>query len=154
MSQWQNILLSRHSFTIYVLHFQREQNIYLYFMAFPHIDMTHPPLCKTRNYLFYIVNIMGVDVLTTQGGRASATVIFSMLNQISSVMHFLVPFRKCHSRLRWNYKKRLKIFNCSWLSTSELNHYKDKVICANRSILMSNNTIRCPANYISTRLRE
>ena len=27
--------------------------------------------------LFYIVNIMGADVLVTQGARASATVIFN-----------------------------------------------------------------------------
>ena len=44
---------------------------------------------KTRNYLFYIVNIMGADVLATQGARASATMILTMLNQIN-----LVPARQ------------------------------------------------------------
>ena len=39
---------------------------------------------KTITYLFYIVNIMGVDVLATQGARASATTIFTMLNWINS----------------------------------------------------------------------
>ena len=32
--------------------------------------------------LFYTVNIMGADVLVMQGARASATMIFTMLNQI------------------------------------------------------------------------
>ena len=37
----------------------------------------------------YIVNIMGADVLVTQKARASATVIFTMLNLIN-----LVPTHK------------------------------------------------------------
>ena len=45
----------------------------------------NPFSCKTRAYLFYIFNIMGADVLATQGVRASATMIFTMLNQIDSV---------------------------------------------------------------------
>ena len=41
---------------------------------------------STRNpalliYLFHIVNIMAADVLTTQGARASATLISIMLNK-------------------------------------------------------------------------
>ena len=36
-------------------------------------------------YLFYVVNIMGDDVLAMQGARASATMIFIMLNQINLV---------------------------------------------------------------------
>ena len=35
-------------------------------------------------YLFYIVNIIAVDDLVTQGARASATMIFIMLNRINS----------------------------------------------------------------------
>ena len=35
-----------------------------------------------------MVNIMGADVLATQGARASATMIFTLLNQIN-----LVPAR-------------------------------------------------------------
>ena len=34
---------------------------------------------------FYIANIMGADVLATQGARASATMIFTVLHWIISV---------------------------------------------------------------------
>ena len=58
-------------------------------MSFLHIDMAqvvwNTSSSKTRTYLFYIVNIMGADVLPTQGVRASATMIFTMLNWIDSV---------------------------------------------------------------------
>ena len=40
---------------------------------------------KTIIYLFYIVNIMGADDLATQGARASATMILTMLDRINSV---------------------------------------------------------------------
>ena len=40
---------------------------------------------KTRTSLLYIVDIMGADALTTQGARALATMILTMLNQINSV---------------------------------------------------------------------
>ena len=40
---------------------------------------------NTRTYLFNTVNIMGDDVLATQGGRASATMILTMLNQYNLV---------------------------------------------------------------------
>ena len=40
--------------------------------------------CKTRTYLFYMMNCMGADVLATQGARASATMIFIMLNRNNS----------------------------------------------------------------------
>ena len=57
-------------------------------MSFLHIDMTQVieilPQVKTRSYLIYIVNIMGADVLATQGARSSSTMIFTMLNQIKS----------------------------------------------------------------------
>ena len=62
--------------------------MYLHFMSFFHIDMTcnwNPLLCKKRTYLFYIVNIMGADVLATQGARASATMVLTVFNQINSV---------------------------------------------------------------------
>ena len=32
-----------------------------------------------------MINILGADVLVTQGARASATMIFTLLNQINSV---------------------------------------------------------------------
>ena len=56
--------------------------MYLRFMSFLHIDMVVEILTK---HLFYIVNVMGADVLATQGTRASATMIVIMLNRINSV---------------------------------------------------------------------
>ena len=38
----------------------------------------NPSSSKTRTCLFFIVNIMGADVLVTQGSRASATIIFKL----------------------------------------------------------------------------
>ena len=43
----------------------------------------NPSSSKTRTYIFHIVNIMGADVTATQGARASATMIFTMLNLIN-----------------------------------------------------------------------
>ena len=40
---------------------------------------------KTRTYLFYIVNIMGVDAQATQGANAPTNMVFTKLNQINSV---------------------------------------------------------------------
>ena len=40
---------------------------------------------KTRSYLFYIVNIMVADDLSTQGRRASATMLLTSLNRNNSV---------------------------------------------------------------------
>ena len=57
-------------------------------MALLHIDMTdsqNPSSYKTRAYLFYIVNIMAADELAMQRARASATMIFHMLNHIDLV---------------------------------------------------------------------
>ena len=45
----------------------------------------NPSSCKTMIYLFYMFNIMAADGLATQGDRASATMIFDMLNRIDSV---------------------------------------------------------------------
>ena len=44
-------------------------------------------LCETRTYLFNVVNIMGTDVLTAQGARASANHDISCVepNQFSLV---------------------------------------------------------------------
>ena len=57
-------------------------------MSFLHIDITQIveifPQVK-RAYLFYIFNIMGVDVLATQGARASGTMILAMLDRINAV---------------------------------------------------------------------
>ena len=72
--------------------FKGNKKIYLHFMSFFHIDMAQvveilPQVWQeltysTRAYWFYIVNIMGAYVLGTQGARASATMIFTMLNWI------------------------------------------------------------------------
>ena len=57
-------------------------------MLFLHIDMTQvaaifPQVSQESTYC--TVNIMGADVLVTQGARASATTIFTPLNRIDSV---------------------------------------------------------------------
>ena len=69
--------------------FRGSINMYLYFYVIPphwhDADSWNPLTCKTRTCLFCIVNIIGADVLATQGARASATVIFTMLNRIDSV---------------------------------------------------------------------
>ena len=56
-------------------------------MSFLHIDKAQVVeiLSKKRTNLFYIVNIIGVDVQATQGAMASATMKFTLLNQINSV---------------------------------------------------------------------
>ena len=57
--------------TLYELKFSDGTNIYIYFTFYvipPHRHDTgywHPSPSKTRTYLFYIVNIMGADVLVT-----------------------------------------------------------------------------------------
>ena len=42
--------------------------MYLHFMSFFHIDMTHEVeiILQVKNLPFYIVNIMGADVLATR----------------------------------------------------------------------------------------
>ena len=77
--------------TLSVLIFEREQkHIHTSDVISPHWHDTgswNPSSSKTRTYLFYIVNIIGADVLATQGAWASATMIFTMLNRINSVPH-------------------------------------------------------------------
>ena len=68
--------------------FSGNKNIYLHFTSFLHIDMTKvfeilPRVRQELNYSTY--NITDVDVLATQGDKASAAMIFSMLNRINSV---------------------------------------------------------------------
>ena len=59
--------------------------MYLQFTSFLHSDMAQVVelLSRVRQELnlFYIVNSMGADVLETQGARASATMVLTMLNQ-------------------------------------------------------------------------
>ena len=59
-------------------------NIYLHFILTWHRQL-NPYSNKTRTYLLYIVNTMSVYDLVTQGARASATMIFTMLNCINLV---------------------------------------------------------------------
>ena len=71
------------SSTLYI-----QNHIFTFYGIAPHWHYTvsqNPSSCKTRTFLFYIVNIMAADDLTTQGARASANMIFTMLNQIISV---------------------------------------------------------------------
>ena len=73
---------------LHALFFRGNKNIYSHLMSLLHIDMTQeveilPQVSQV--YLFYIVNIMGADVLATQGARAPAPMILTMLNQINSV---------------------------------------------------------------------
>ena len=62
--------------------FPREHKYILTFNVIPpHWNYTgswNPSAIKTRTYLFYIINIMGADVLATQWGRASTTIIYSL----------------------------------------------------------------------------
>ena len=68
--------------------FRGNMNIYLHFMPLFHIDMTqiveiHPHVRPGPAYS--IVNIMAADDLATQGARASAPMMFTMLNRINLV---------------------------------------------------------------------
>ena len=67
--------------------FFRGNKTYIYILCSSSRDTgsRNPSSSKTRNELFYIVNIMDADVLATQGARASASIIFTMLNWINSV---------------------------------------------------------------------
>ena len=51
-------------------------------MAFLHIDMAQvvETLSWLKPLIFYIVNIMGADILAMQGAKTSATMIFIMLD--------------------------------------------------------------------------
>ena len=81
--------------TLYVLFFfiGNNKKVYIIYIIPPHWHDTcswNPTPCKTRTYFFYKANIMGVDVLVTQGVRSSATMILTMLNRNNSA-----PSRLC-----------------------------------------------------------
>ena len=69
-------------------------HIYLTFHVIsPHWHGTgswNPSSSRTRSYLFYIVNIMGADVLVMQGAGASATMILTWLTHWGRVTHICV----------------------------------------------------------------
>ena len=83
-------------FTCYF--FQSEHNIYLHFMSFLHTDLTHVVetlnSCKTRTCLVYKINIMAADDLATQGVRASATMILTMLDRINSGFKKIIKLQR------------------------------------------------------------
>ena len=58
-------------------------------MSFLHIDLTQVveilPQVRQGGLTYPTVDIMAADVLATQGARASATMIFTVLNQIDLV---------------------------------------------------------------------
>ena len=60
--------------------FRGNKNIYLHFMSFPHIGLTHVveiSSWKTRHCPVYLVNIMAADGLGTEGARSSAITILT-----------------------------------------------------------------------------
>ena len=67
---------------------EKNKHIFSFYVTPSHWHDTgnwNPSSSRTRTYLFYKINIMGADVLATQWARASATMIFTMLNRIKSV---------------------------------------------------------------------
>ena len=109
----------------------------------------HPFSCKTLTYLVYIVNIMGVDVLATQGARPSTTMILTMLNRINyvSVDQIKIKMHQCLTRT---------LSNSMWSSGStglwshKFAHDSRRleavlVWCLNATSLMSTN--RSPLTY-------
>ena len=54
----------------------------------------NPSSCRTITYIFYVVNIMGADVLVTQGARVSATIIMTCRCQLDTLI--LVAFNIIH----------------------------------------------------------
>ena len=55
--------------------------------------------CKTRTHIFHIFNVIGVDVLVTQGAKASATMILGMSNRNN-----LVPAHYVISDNAWRFQ--------------------------------------------------
>ena len=83
--------------TLYVLYFKENIKMYLHFISFLHTDTTQvveiiPCVRQELNY----ANIMDADVLVTQGARASATVILTMLNRNN-----LLSAHKGINRMSW-----------------------------------------------------
>ena len=80
--------------------FRGNKNILTFYIIAPHWKDTvswNPSSCKTRTFLFYIVNIMAANYLAMQGDRASASMIFNMLNWINSVPACYGLIIKCHT---------------------------------------------------------
>ena len=70
----------------YVLNFSQETQKCIYNLYhFSKLTSLNYSSWKTRSYIFYVINIMGADGLATQGARASATTILTMLKRNNSV---------------------------------------------------------------------
>ena len=69
------------SLTLYVLNFKRKhKHVFTFYVIPPYWhakDNWNPSSCKTRTYLFHIVNIMVADDLATQGARVSAAMVLT-----------------------------------------------------------------------------
>ena len=72
------------SLNLYLRNFSEGTKTYIYILVIPpqwhDTGSWNPSSSKTRTCLFHIVNIVGADVLAMQGARASAAMIFTMLN--------------------------------------------------------------------------
>ena len=86
--------------TLYVLNFaDGTKPIFTFYVIHPHWHDTSSldtSSSKVRIYLFYMVNIKGVDDLVTQGARASETMILTQINRDNSV-----PTHIESTRLSW-----------------------------------------------------
>ena len=85
-------ILSLNTLTRYMLFFQKKYKriytIYIIPARWHERGNWDPSSCRTRTCLCYTFNIMGADVLATQGARVSASMILTMLNRNN-----LVPAR-------------------------------------------------------------
>ena len=66
--------------TLQAKFFSGNENIFCIPPQWHDTESRNPSSSKTKTYLFYIVNVMGADVLATPG-----TIIFTLLNRINSV---------------------------------------------------------------------
>ena len=78
-----------HFLTLYILNCSEgTKHIFTFYFIPPHWHDTgswNPSSRKTLTYLFYIANIMASDALAPRVARASAAIIFTILNRINSV---------------------------------------------------------------------
>ena len=99
--------------------FRGNINIYFTFYVIPphwyDTGSWNPSSSNTRTYLSYIVNIMAADVLVTQGARASATMILTMLIRINKYTAYFffrskpsVDNKFCLCKMLFAYMLKLK----------------------------------------------
>ena len=95
--------------TLYKLNFSEgTKHICTFYEIPPHCHDTgiwNPSSSRARTYLFYIVNIMVADIVTTQGARAPASMLLTMLKRINSVLaRFKFFFGVRHLLGEWEKK--------------------------------------------------